>query len=56
MSSTKDEEYEMSGSIRYIKISGGYYKFDKWKEKAKEIVSTKGILKYLTKEWDIPTE
>ena len=55
-SSTKDEVEEMAGSIRYIKFSGYYYKFYEWKDNTKEITRHKGILKYLTKEVDIPTE
>ena len=46
----------MAGPIRYIKFSGDYDEFDEWKEKTKEISSHKGILKYLTKEVEIPTE
>ena len=40
-----------SGSIRYIKFSGYYDKFDEWRDKTKAIVERKVILKYLTKEW-----
>ena len=36
-SSTKYEREEMGGSIRYIKFSGDYDKFDKCKEKTKSI-------------------
>ena len=39
-----------------IKFSGDYDKFDEWKEKTKAISRHKGILKYRTKEWEIPTE
>ena len=46
----------MDGSIRYIKFSGDYDKFDERKENNKAIARNKGILKYLTKEWDITTE
>ena len=52
----KEERYEMAGSIRYIKFSEDYDKFDDWKEKTKAIARHKGILKYLTKEWDIPSD
>ena len=55
-SSTKDEREEMSGAITYINFSGDYDKFDECKEKTKEISRHKGILKYLTKEIEIPTE
>ena len=53
MLSIKEEIYEMAGSIRYIKFSGDYDKFDEWKDNAKAISRHKGILKYLTKKWDI---
>ena len=56
MSSIKDERGEMAGSISYIKFSGDYDKFDEWKENTKPISIHKVILKYLTKEVDIPTE
>ena len=46
----------MEGSIRYINFSGYYDKFDEWKEKTKAIARHKGILKCLTKEWEIPKE
>ena len=47
----KEERYDMSGSIRYIKFSGDYEKIDDRKKKTKAIAGHKGILKYLTKEW-----
>ena len=56
MSSIKDEKDEMSGAIKYITFSGGYNKFDGRKEKTKEIFGHKDIIKYLTKEVDIPTK
>ena len=31
ISITKDEREDMEGTIRYIKFSGGYDKFDEWK-------------------------
>ena len=34
---TKDERYEITGYIRYIKFSGDYNKFDSWKEEKKSI-------------------
>ena len=46
----------MVEAIRYIKFSGDYDKFDEWKENTKAIARHKGILKYLKKEVDIPTE
>ena len=46
----------MAGAIRYIKFSGYYDKFGEWKEKTKAITRHNGILKYLTKEWEIPKE
>ena len=55
-SSTKDEIDNMTGSIRYIKFSGDYDKFDEWKENTKAIFRHKGILKYMTKEVEIPKE
>ena len=56
ISSLKEEREGMSGAIRYIKFSGDYDKFDQCKEKTKAIDRHKGILKYLTKEVDIPIE
>ena len=56
MSSIKEERYEMAGDIRYIKFSGDYENFDEWKENTKAISRHKGILKYLTKKWDILKE
>ena len=44
----------MPGSIRYINFSGYYDKFDEWKENTKAVYRHKGILKYLTKEVEIP--
>ena len=55
-SNPKEEREEMEGSIRYIKLSVEYDKFYQWKENTKEISRHKGILKYLTKEVEIPTE
>ena len=46
----------MDGAIRYIKFSGEYEKFDYWKENTKAISVHKCILKYLTKQVEIPTE
>ena len=45
----------MAGTIRYIKFSGDYEFFCECKENTKSIARQKGILKYVTKEWDIPT-
>ena len=45
----------MAGSIRYIKFSGEYDKFDDWKDKTKEI-DRQMALKKTTKELEIPTE
>ena len=56
MSSIKDELGEMAGAISYIKFSGDYDKFDQWKENTKPISRHKVILKYLTKEVEIPTK
>ena len=56
MSSFKDEKYEMAGSIRYTNFSDDYEKIDGRKEKNRSIERHKGILKYLTKEWEITTE
>ena len=44
----------MAGSIRYTNFIGDYDSFDKWKYKNKAIARHKGILKYLTKEWEFP--
>ena len=46
----------MDRAIKYLKFSGDCDNFYEWKENTKEIVKHKGILKYLTKEWEIPTE
>ena len=46
----------MAGDIRYIKFSGDYEKFDEWKNNTKAISRHKGILKYLTKQREIPTK
>ena len=46
----------MDGSIRYIKFSGDYDKFDEWKQKTNAISRYKGIFKYLTKEYETPKE
>ena len=54
MSRIKQERGEMDESTRYTKFSGEYENFDYWKEKTKAIARHKTILKYLTKEWDIP--
>ena len=51
MSSIKEDGYYMDGSIRYIKFSRDYDKFDEWKDKTKEITRHKGILNYIPKEW-----
>ena len=56
ISSPKEEGEDMAGATRYIKFSGDYDKFDEWKENTKAISKHKGILKYLTKEVEIPTE
>ena len=37
MSIIKEDIYYMAYSIRYIKFSGGYYKFDYWEEKTRAI-------------------
>ena len=50
----KEERDEISGAIRYIKLSEYYDKFDECKEKTKEISRHKRILTYLTKKWVIP--
>ena len=55
-SSTKDEREEMVGAIRYIKFSGDYDKFYEWNKNTNTIARHKGILKYLIKEVEIPTE
>ena len=55
-SSTNDGIEDMSGSIRYIKFSDDYDNFDEWKENTKENSRHEAILKYLTKEVEIPTE
>ena len=44
----------MAGTIRYIKFSGYYHKFDEWKDNIKKFARHKVILKYLTNKWDIP--
>ena len=54
--STNNEREEIPGAIRYINFSGDYDNFEKWKEKTKAITRHKGILEYLTKEVEIPTE
>ena len=54
--SPREEREEMSGAIRYINFSGDYENFDEWKENTKAIFRHKGILKYLTKEVEPPTE
>ena len=46
----------MAVAIRYIKFRGDYDKCDEWKKKTKAIARHKGILKYLTKECEIPNE
>ena len=46
----------MAGAIRYINFSGDYDKFDECKQKTKAIARHKVLLKYLTKEWYIPTQ
>ena len=56
MSSTKKKRYEMNGTIINIKFSGGYDKLYDWKEQTKVIARHKGILKYPTKEWEIPSK
>ena len=56
ISSINDERDEVDGSIRRIIFSGDYDKFDQWKENTKDIARHKVILKYMTKEVDIPTE
>ena len=56
LSSIKDEINDMAGAIRYINFSGDYEIFDERKEKTKAIYGHKGIIKYLTKEVEIPTE
>ena len=53
---TKDEIYEMDGTIRYIKLSGDYDKFNWWKEKIEAVDGHKEIQKYLEKEVDIQTK
>ena len=45
----------MNGSIGYINFIGDYDNFDQRKEKKKATARHKGILKYLTKELEIPT-
>ena len=56
MSSIKEERDGVTEAIIYIKFSGEYEKFDEWKENTKAIERHKGILKYLTKEWEISTK
>ena len=56
MSSTKYERDQMNVAIRYIKFSGDYNKFGEWKENTKSIARHKGILKYLTNQWEITSE
>ena len=56
ISLTKDERYDMSGAIRYIKFSGDYNKFGECKKKTEAIFRHEGILKCLTKELAIPIE
>ena len=46
----------MTGAISYIKFSIDYDRFYEWKENKKAIKIHMGILKYLTKEVEIPTE
>ena len=56
MSRINDETDQVAGSIRRIKFSGDYDKFYQWNENTKAVDRHKGILKYTTKEIDIPTE
>ena len=56
MSSIKGKIYDMAGAIRYIKFSGDDEKFDERKWKTKAVAIHKGILKYLTKGWEITNE
>ena len=46
----------MAASIRHIKFSGNYGSIYEWRENINEIARHKVILKYLTKEVEIPTE
>ena len=41
---------------RWPEPSGEYEKFDEWRENTTAIARYKGILKYLKKEVEIPTE
>ena len=52
----REEGEETAGAIKYIKLSEYHDKFYEWKENPKTIYRHKGILKYLTKEAEIPTE
>ena len=52
MSSIKEERYKTERATRYTRLSG-YENFDEWKDKIKRISGHKGILKYLTNEWEI---
>ena len=47
MSRIKEEINEVAGSIRYIKFSGDYGKFNERKENTKSIARHNGISKYL---------
>ena len=52
----KKEIWDMAGAIKYIKFSEEYENFYECKEKTKGISRQKSIIKYLTKEVEIPTE
>ena len=56
MSIINDERDQVAVSISCIKFIGNYDKFYYWKKITKAIARHKGILKYITKEADIPTE
>ena len=56
MSGINDERYEVAGAIRCINFSGEYDMFCQQKGNTKAIERHKGIIKYTTKEVDIPTE
>ena len=56
MSIINDERDQVAGPISCIKFIGDYDKFYQWKKITKAIARHKGILKYITKQADIPTE